>query len=247
MEKYNVYCLHLASTGKVFYVGITQKQLQKRLKEHLRRSLMKSKEGNWKFDFTNAIYLRNVNHNDCEIMMISDNLTKEEACEKERDYIDWCSKIGIKLNNDTIGGDGVHISPDKIKAIGEKTRKRLLRDGPPRKFLEKAIEYGRACKGKKINEETKEKISQSLSGRRFTDEHRQKISESNIGRQKYDNNCGGKSFAHNGSVLKIDEQKLIQLRTVENKTMKQIAEYFNVSFDSIRYVFRKLRKKGFKI
>jgi len=84
------------------YIGITSKDVNKRLQQHINSSLSKkdnlTKKESW-------IKNRCTNNKKIDIITLEENLTKEEAIELEISYISYYSLDSLK--NSTLGGEGV--------------------------------------------------------------------------------------------------------------------------------------------
>ena len=153
-KKYTVY-IHTVIENNKKYVGITCRDPQKR----------------WGYNgcqykgqvFYNAIQKygwKNINHE-----IIAENLTKEEACDMEKELIKKYNTTNKKFGyNRSIGGE--------CSALGivhtEEARKKMSQS----KSGEKNCMYG-----KKHSEETRRKISEKLKGRTISDEQRKFVSE----------------------------------------------------------------------
>lgn len=102
-KQYSLYALCVKQTGEVFYIGQTTKNIETRLKEHLKEH----KRKNFKFKHKNYKILKEQKiGNIIEIFKILSYNSKEELNTAEIKYIEWCKDIGIKLTNLTEGGDG---------------------------------------------------------------------------------------------------------------------------------------------
>ena len=100
MKNYKIYTLNDPITNEVKYVGQTCKDLNKRLSGHLSESRLrcKSHKNHW---------IKSLQQKDLKptINLILDNLTKEEANNKEIEYISFFKKE-YNLTNSTKGGEG---------------------------------------------------------------------------------------------------------------------------------------------
>lgn len=118
---------------------------------------------------------------------ILEECTEENWEEIEQAWIADCYKLGLKLTNQTIGGDGMKagrkLSPEHIEKIrqantGKKYPGRKHSEEVKRKMSEtrkgKPIYKSR---GRKLTDETKRKLADASRGRIPSDEVRQKISE----------------------------------------------------------------------
>lgn len=144
-------------TNLPFYIGIGSDDKYKRAYDKY------SRNRHWKFI---------VNKTDILIEILMDDLTWEEACEKEKEFINLYGRTDLgkgTLVNLTDGGDGS--LGVKIK---ESTRKKLSE-----------IHKGNTnTKGRKHTEEAKIKISLSQIGRKLTDEWKNNISKGHKGKKK---------------------------------------------------------------
>jgi NUMOD3 motif len=161
-------------TNQVFYIGIGSSPYYKRAKSKLDR---------------NDFWKRIVNKTDYKVEILFDNLTKEEAIEKEIEFIALYGRSNLgkgTLCNLTNGGEGTNtlILSDASRAKMSKSQmgntKYLLRTTPQEEINKK---ISQANKGKIRTEEFKQKIKDhqlkngnpSL-GRIQSNETREKIS-----------------------------------------------------------------------
>jgi hypothetical protein len=131
-----------------------------------------------------------VNKADYEVIIIEDNLSWEEACEREKYWIKFYGRKDLQegnLVNLTDGGEGtIGIKRGESYKIKQRAAQcgRKLSDETRRKISE-------AKKGKKHkphSEETKQKIRESKIGTKRTTEQRKKMSIAHIGLQNGDKN-----------------------------------------------------------
>ena len=134
--------LHIKPESKeVFYVGIGNS----------RRPYEKGKK---RSEFWNRV----VNKYGYEVIILADNLSWNDACEKEIYLIDYFGRRNLgkgTLVNMTDGGDGT-----KGQIVSSATRAKI----------------SEAHKGRQFSEETKRKMSEAAKGRKMSDEARAKIS-----------------------------------------------------------------------
>ena len=155
-----------------FYIGIGSDKNFKRAKDwHSRNKI-------WKSIANRAGY---------EIEIVLDDLTWDEACEKEKEFISLYKRIfdnGILANMAT-GGEGaigVIKTKEAIEKTANKNRGRKLSEEIKKQISEK-------LKGRKLPESTKEKMRLRMLGNTYTkgvkltEEHKQKISKANLGRK----------------------------------------------------------------
>jgi len=138
-----------------FYIGISS-DLGYRAKDYKKRNKI------WKYIVDKTKY---------DIEIILDDLTWEEACMKEIEFIKLygriCNKTGC-LANLSEGGEGYLNPSDEI-------RERLS--------ISK-VGINNPMYGKKLSDEHKSKISNSNKGRIFTEETKSKISKSQKGKKR---------------------------------------------------------------
>ena len=176
MENYKVY-KHTFPNGKV-YIGITQQTLVRR---------WQNGKGYYKNSFiTKAINKygwENIKHE-----VLFDNLTKEEAEQKEIELIAFYKstndKFGYNIDN---GGSarGKH-SEETIKKmreskLGAKNPMFAKKLSPENKL--KFRSYANDNTGKHLSEETKQKLRDKLKGRIISEETRKKMSASRKGKK----------------------------------------------------------------
>ena len=170
--------------NKPFYIGIGK--TEKRAYEKIKR---------------NQFWYNIVAKTDYEIEILFDNLSWDEAGEKEKEFIKLYGKRDDNtgtLVNITDGGGGIlgvrHTEESKRKISQEsKNRKRLPRTEETKQKLRLA-NLGKVGfnKGKSPSKETRDKIANTLKGRVgankgriVSEETKQKISKSKIGKSSY--------------------------------------------------------------
>ena len=98
--------------------------------------------------------------NNFEHNILFTKLTKEEACTKEQELIQFYSSTDRSLGyNSTFGGENF--------TMNEETKEKIS----------KALKGNKNGLGKSCSEEKKKKISEAQKGREFTEEHKRKLSE----------------------------------------------------------------------
>jgi hypothetical protein len=155
-----------------FYIGIGSDKNYKRAKDwHSRNKI-------WKSITSRSEY---------EIEIVLDNLTWDEACIKEVEFINLYKRIidnGI-LANFAIGGQGafgVKRTKESIEKTANAKRGTKLSEEVKKRISEK-------LKGRKLTNETKEKMRQRMLGNEYTkghklsDIHKERISKANLGRK----------------------------------------------------------------
>lgn len=133
-----------------FYIGIGSDNTYKRAKE---------------FFLGRNKYWKNIkNKTEIEVEILIDNLTWEEACNKEKEFIALYGRNDLckgSLVNMTDGGDGL-FNPSKE-----------IRD-----------KISNANKGRKISKEASKKLSERMKGKVLSEETKLKISNANKGKKK---------------------------------------------------------------
>lgn len=129
-----------------FYIGIGSSQYYNRAYRHKNRSDL------WKRISVRGGY---------EVEILLDNLTWDEACNKEKEFIALYGRIDLKtgcLANMTDGGDGTMnaiISEKQRKAVADANKRRIFTEEDRKKISERHT-------GRKQTEETKKKMSESI-------------------------------------------------------------------------------------
>lgn len=96
-----------------------------------------------------------------EVRLVAFGRTSKEACELEIARIAFWRNIGVRLVNQTAGGDGMLLP-------SAETRSRL----------------SKAQKGRKHTAEAKEKVRQARLGMKFSHEHKAALSAAKLGRKR---------------------------------------------------------------
>lgn len=181
----------------------------------------------------NKLWKNIVNKTDYRVDILFDDLSYEEACEKEKEFIQVYGRRDLGLGtlvNMTDGGDGVHNLSDETKKKLSEIRKGLLcgeRNGrygmPVSEETRKKISD--ALTGKPLSEETKKKLSEVLNGRVFSDETKKKLSESLKGRifsDEHKNKISNsrKELFINNPNLKDELSIIHKQRYIDNTNLK---------------------------
>jgi hypothetical protein len=145
-----------------FYIGIgSDDKTQK-------RSEYKCRSNAWK----NVI-----NKTEYRVEIMLEDLTWEEACEKEREFIALYGRrdLGkgplVNLTDGGEGGFGYRHTPEQIKK-GIETRRR---NGTLNHSVETKRKIGLKAEGRTLSKEGREKIRQFHLGKPKTDDHKQKL------------------------------------------------------------------------
>jgi len=151
-------------TGQPFYIGIG-KNLARAYQQYKRTSY-------WK---------RIIEKYNYEVEILFDDLTYEEACEKEKEFIKLYGRIdndtGILVNL-TDGGEGsvgFKHSKEALIKIGEKSKGRIK--------TPEQIEKWRSNMNFKRSPEVIEKIRQSLIGKEHTEERKENQRKAQLGKK----------------------------------------------------------------
>jgi hypothetical protein len=166
----------------------------------------------------NKYWTHIVNQTEYRVDILFDDLTWEEACEKEKELIKLYGRKDLgkgTLVNMTDGGDGSY-----GLVVSAETRKKLsqFRHTEETKQIIRQKFLGR--KSKPHTEQTKEKIRQSKLGKKPSQETKDKIRQSKLGK-------AGK---------KLTEETKQKLREIKQKTIKP---YYTESKSCWRVRFRR--------
>lgn len=162
-----IYCFHCIPTGKK-YIGLTEKTLEYRIKQHLgniKRNYKTSRK------FYNSIRKYGVEN---FIIGIIEECDSNELFKKEKFYIKKYDTFVNGLNS-TLGGEGTSgwkHTDTTIKLIREMRKKQVITEETKQKL-----------RGKKHTEEWKRKHIERMTGRFVSEETRKKLSERFKGRK----------------------------------------------------------------
>jgi hypothetical protein len=191
-----------------------------------------------------------VNKTDYEVKIIEDNLTWEEACERE---IYWIKFYGRKdlgegtLVNLTNGGEGA-VGTIKSESTREKLRKAHIGKKLTKEHREKMSKSlkGRISprKGVKLSEETKQKIKDKRKLQIITNEHKNSMRKAMIGR-KFTNEWKEKiSKANTGKKLSEEAKKKISENNwIKGKSGQLPEEYIQKLRDAQQKRWDKIKNK----
>lgn len=169
--------------NEVFYIGIGSDGSYKRAFSK------KYRNRHWRFI---------VDQTDYEIEIMMDDLTWEQAQEKEREFICLYGRRDLDkgtLVNMTDGGDGLHNPSLELRekysklytgTTVDEARRNKISEGMRKSEAVKKINKGRVPwnKGKPRDEETKRKIAEKLTGTSLSEETKKKMSETRKGVKK---------------------------------------------------------------
>lgn len=207
-----------------------------------------------------------VNDNEVELDILEDELTWEEAAEKEKWWIAFYGRIHLgtgTLCNLTDGGEGRYgygQTPESIQKGMETKRK----NGNLQPMLgrthtkESRLQMGESRKGHIVSEETRKKISESSKGRIFSKEHLEKMSIamknrppiSDETRRKLSESLKNRDFRHSEESRKrisdklkghsFSEESLRKLREHGSQNKKIINTETNEIFISAKEAMRSI-------
>ena len=217
---YKVY-MHTCPNNKV-YVGLTRQPIEKRWR--------KGKNYQNTPYFYNAI--KKYGWDNIKHEVLFENLTKEEAEEKEKELIALydSSNRNFGYNIEKGGKAGDRFTPEIIEKMRKAALGRTL-------YAETRAKISKAHKGRIFSEETKKKISQAKMGKTVSEETRRNLSEINKGnkmseesRKKLSNSKKGQKFSEE-TRKKMSEyakhrspehlRKLIESNTGKKKSLEQ--------------------------
>ena len=135
-----------------------------------------------------------VNKYGYKVQIMLDDLTWEQACEKEREFIQLYGRKDLGLGtlvNLTDGGDGVigvvfseeHKAKIGAALIGKPKSEEAKANMCKPKSEEHVAKMRAALKGRKLSEEHKAKVSAAMTGRVLSEEWRAKIGAANAIRE----------------------------------------------------------------
>ena len=219
-EKAKIYSLNDPNTNEVRYIGMTTKELSRRLKEHISESKNKRQKHH------RAHWIKSLlSNNKFPIIDLIEEVEINKWQESEIYWIAQFKEWGFNLTNSSIGGDG-NIGYKKTKEEIEKHRKDMLGKIPWNKGLKNCFstewKLEQSKKGKarkyKVSEEHKEKLKKVFIGIPKSEEHKNKVKE---------------------SITKLQGIKLELLNLETNEILNfdsivQCADYFNVYQNTIR-------------
>jgi len=180
-----------------FYIGIGSDENGK----YIRANNINKRNKFWK-NITNKTKYR--------VEILFDDLSLEEAKEKEKEFISLYGRKNLKLGtlcNLTDGGDGavgLIVTKETRKKIADSER------GELNYFY-----------GKQLSEEHRDKISKGLQGKKKSFEHIINMSKSRIGKKV--------GFKHEGSKIVLDLSTGIYYECA-----REASEIFNVKYSTLR-------------
>lgn len=162
---------------KIFYIGIGTKKNKKYYRAYSKRN-------------RNKIWNNYINKNEYKVIILNDNLDRDEACRIEIDLIKKYGKIinktGCLVNVSNGGGES---------SFG------CIRDKEWCKNISKGL------RGRVLSDESKQKMRLAKIGRKLTDEHKEKISYGNKGKTVSEESKKKMSDSKKGTKVKITKEE----------------------------------------
>jgi len=193
-------------TMQPFYIGIGSGKNYSRAKEKRYR---------------NNLWHKIVNKAGYQVQILLDDLSWEEAIEKEKEFIALYGRINTRdgiLCNMTDGGEGM-----LGNLVSDETRKKLSNrvfTDEHRKNMSESAKGNKNCLGRKLSEKTKLKISDGNKRKKMPEEAKQKISESLVGNKN----------AKTKKVINIETNK-------EYLSLKQMCDENSLSYSTMKQRF----------
>jgi len=183
-----------------------------------------------KLDNRNEIWNRIVSKTDIVIEIVFDDLTWEQACEKEKDLIKEYGRINNKtgiLSNMTDGGEGTF-----GKVLSDKTKYLLGSGNRGKKRTEESkMKQSNTTKGKKKPKEHSLKLKEFRTGKVWDEEVKKKISENRKGITSW--NKGLKLSEE--SKKKMSSSKKGLMTGKDNPNSKKVVNIINgIFYDTLK-------------
>ena len=218
MNNYKVY-IHTTPNNKV-YIGITKQEPKKRWR--------------YGYGYVKCTYfykaIQKYGWNNIKHEILYENLTKEEAIQKEIELIEkYDSTNRNKGYNITKGGEGnfgVIFTEKRKKNISKAKIGHAVSEETIQKIKESTSGKNHWNYGKKLKEETKLKISKANKGRKFTEEHKSKLPQ--LWKKGHTPWNKGK-LTNQETINKIKEAK---------KQYDILCVETNIKYDSLRDAFK---------
>ena len=203
-----IYVLHLASSPEdIRYVGVTHhNDASARLKQHVYAANKR------KSKYPVYLWMRKhiANGEEVSATVLEQNLTNEEALDKEQSYILKFKEQGHSLLNATDGGRGLLNPTQETRTKISKAHKGKPKSEEQRKLM--------AARARNHSPEARKKMSEANKGRKVSQETRKKMSEARKGKKPHPNASSKEARAKISNALKGREfsdewrQKLSEAR-----------------------------------
>jgi len=215
-REYSVYFLKDPYSDEIRYVGLSY-NVEKRFKEHL-----KDNNDSYKKRWINNLL---VNQIEPQVEVVKSGMSLSEAFELEMFYIKHLKENGVRLTNETVGGEApmankTHTEDTKIKMSKNRTGK------------------NNSFYGKSHSELTINKIRESLKGRvvwnkgkKLSSEHIKKLKISKVGH-----------VPHNKNKTRFD-LSLMECLLNQNLSQSEVAKIFNTDQGTISRYIKKHKLK----
>ena len=191
-----------------FYIGIGR---------DIKRASSKSGRNKW--------WKNIVSKTDYEVEIMLDDLTWEEACEKEKEFIKLYGRKDLGLGslcNLTDGGEG-----HKGYAFSDEQKRKLSEANLGKRHSEESIKRAANSKrGQKHSEKTIEKMRERMKGNKYctgvklTEERKQKLINSNLGRKNTEETLLKMSQSKIGKLM----NESIKIKISKTKTGTKLSE-----------------------
>lgn len=171
---------------------------------------------------TNKHWINIVNSIDYEVEILLDNLSWEEACKKETEFIQIYGRIDLNtgtLVNLTDGGEGTInriVSNETKSKMSKSATGKKLSDSTKEKLSKINSGENNSYFGKKHSVEVREKISKKLTGKKLSEEHRKKSRETLIKAGKNSSRFAGRKHSEE-TKRKMREAQLGKKFTDEHR------------------------------
>lgn len=188
------------------------------------------------------------------VEIIFDDLSWEEACAKEKEFIKFYGRSDLNIGtlcNLTDGGDGtinIKVSDERKKQMSSNSKGNLNAFYGKNHSEETKKSLSKKAIGRKINTEIKEKISNSLKGeknywygKKLSDEHKLKLSNKAIGRICDENK---KNKLRENNPRRIEVHRIVDGKLFIYKSLRQAQ--METGYER-KYIKKYMKELGFKI
>ena len=234
---YNCIYMYVNKINEHKYVG-QAKDFNKRHKGHISESKNKNRK-EYNLPFNKAI--RKYGIENFDIIILKENLKNECLINfYECYYINKYNCLSKENYNVSSGGHNGNPFAGKTEEeknnIGQKMREARIgeKNGMYGKHHSEEMKekISKLNKGRKHSDEEKKKMSESRKGKKLSEEHKRKLSENNAWKGKHLRKEVRESIGKANSIS-IDQYDLDNTFIKTWNSIKEIADYFNVSSTSI--------------